>query len=283
MVLLFRLILGLFFFLKFFSIQIIFNIFQKSHAFGSATEIIPLPELIPFRFTQQIIHFCEPISSSLTDYWSKIEEIKNSGETNEEESQNKKTPNLPGSGLFIDTMTNTLDALIKKKETILNTLEVFVSEPLVDWESRAKHLWEKRKKEQEQQELDAGKELEQEPEPENGAESERKTLEKYAEEKIKLTRAKFENYNPVFVKKAEIRNNLQIRKDLYLDGIDDVIKYGTIGLTKHELEDDGNYRIRAKLPQERLNSSREHVEALIEMATDPEILGRNWVGMSVFL
>lgn len=31
------------------------------HAFGSATELLPVPELIPFRLTRQLVGFLEPL------------------------------------------------------------------------------------------------------------------------------------------------------------------------------------------------------------------------------
>lgn len=34
------------------------------HAFGSATEILPIPEIVPFRLTQQLVGALEPLGVS---------------------------------------------------------------------------------------------------------------------------------------------------------------------------------------------------------------------------
>jgi len=70
------------------------------HAFGSATEVLPVPELAPFRLTRQLESFLSPLGTK---------------------------------GLLENSMVCIMKALQTKKDVILNTMDVFVKEPLLDW------------------------------------------------------------------------------------------------------------------------------------------------------
>lgn len=70
------------------------------HAFGSATQILPIPELVPFRLTPQILHLLEPFDEK---------------------------------GLMQKTMIHSLKAFRKKSDVLLATMKVFIQEPSLDW------------------------------------------------------------------------------------------------------------------------------------------------------
>lgn len=70
------------------------------HAFGSATEVLPVPELAPFRLTRQLQGFLNPLG------------VK---------------------GLLEHPMVCIMKALQGKRTVILNTMDVFAKEPLLDW------------------------------------------------------------------------------------------------------------------------------------------------------
>ncbi|KAI9335927.1 kinase-like domain-containing protein [Obelidium mucronatum] len=70
------------------------------HAFGSATELLPVPELVPFRLTNQIEKFLLPLGVQ---------------------------------SLIVHPMTNVLSAVQDDKERLLNALNIFVNEPLIEW------------------------------------------------------------------------------------------------------------------------------------------------------
>jgi len=87
------------------------------HAFGTATQVsktmhgvlqicffllqfLPFPELMPFRLTPQIINLLRPLSES---------------------------------GELRSCMSHTLRALRFSPDTLLNTMDVFVKEPSLDW------------------------------------------------------------------------------------------------------------------------------------------------------
>lgn len=82
------------------------------HAFGSATEILGVPELVPFRLTRQI--------TSLIPLFTRR-----------------------GDNIIVSSMCHTLEALRENKELLLTTMEIFVKEPLVEWIKMAKKLSQK--------------------------------------------------------------------------------------------------------------------------------------------
>ncbi|KAL3276779.1 hypothetical protein HHI36_012146 [Cryptolaemus montrouzieri] len=75
------------------------------HAFGTATQSLGVPELIPFRLTPQIVSFMEP-------------------------SKEK--------GHFRESMIHTLECLRESKRLLLATMSVFIKEPSLDWLEKPK-------------------------------------------------------------------------------------------------------------------------------------------------
>jgi DNA-dependent protein kinase catalytic subunit len=73
-------------------------------AFGSGVQLA-VPELVPFRLTQQIEGVIAP---------------------------------HPMEGVYKQTMVHVLNALRKRKSVILDTCDIFVKEPLLDWVSSAR-------------------------------------------------------------------------------------------------------------------------------------------------
>ncbi|KAJ3122062.1 hypothetical protein HK101_006638, partial [Irineochytrium annulatum] len=74
------------------------------HAFGSATEVLPIPELVPFRLTKQMEKLYEPL---------KIQ-------------------------AFIEApMVNVLESLRDNKDVLMNALNIFIKEPLMEWRKYA--------------------------------------------------------------------------------------------------------------------------------------------------
>ncbi|KAI8906218.1 hypothetical protein DFJ77DRAFT_504568 [Powellomyces hirtus] len=70
------------------------------HAFGSATTILPIPELVPFRLTRQMELALKPLGVSV---------------------------------LLENTMINVLSCMRDKKAVLMNVLNIFIKEPLAEW------------------------------------------------------------------------------------------------------------------------------------------------------
>nr|QOY44576.1 DNA-dependent protein kinase catalytic subunit [Alvinella pompejana] len=74
------------------------------YAFGSATQFLPIPELMPFRLTCQLRNLMLPLREK---------------------------------GLFESTMIHVLRALRDNQDIIINTMDVFIKEPSLDWKQNA--------------------------------------------------------------------------------------------------------------------------------------------------
>ncbi|XP_076335270.1 DNA-dependent protein kinase catalytic subunit-like isoform X2 [Tachypleus tridentatus] len=74
------------------------------HAFGSATQFLPVPELVPFRLTPQYLNLMLPLKEK---------------------------------GLYEATMIHALKALQKNRDLLLNFMDVFIKEPTLDWKNWA--------------------------------------------------------------------------------------------------------------------------------------------------
>ncbi|KAM4688942.1 DNA-dependent protein kinase catalytic subunit [Discoglossus pictus] len=72
------------------------------HAFGSATQFLPVPELMPFRLTNQIVNLMLPMKES---------------------------------GLFESVMVHALRAYRTRPDLLITTMDVFVKEPSLDWKN----------------------------------------------------------------------------------------------------------------------------------------------------
>uniref|UniRef100_A0A3Q2CEF8 DNA-dependent protein kinase catalytic subunit n=1 Tax=Cyprinodon variegatus TaxID=28743 RepID=A0A3Q2CEF8_CYPVA len=179
------------------------------HAFGSATQFLPVPELMPFRLTRQFVDLMKPLKES---------------------------------GLIQSTMVHSLRAFRAEPDLLLNTMDVFVKEPSLDW------------KNYEVKQLKKG-----------GTWTESvntKEINWFPLQKVNFAKRKLEGANP-----ATITEELKLGfdKDAAFPGMQAV----ALGSEEHN--------IRAKLPAAGLTVEQQ-VECLLDQATDPNVLGRVWVG-----
>lgn len=70
------------------------------HAFGSSVQILPIPEVVPFRLTPHIVDLMQPLKEH---------------------------------GLIERTMIHTLLALRKQSFSLLSTMNIFIKEPSLEW------------------------------------------------------------------------------------------------------------------------------------------------------
>uniref|UniRef100_A0A8C5WDN6 DNA-dependent protein kinase catalytic subunit n=1 Tax=Leptobrachium leishanense TaxID=445787 RepID=A0A8C5WDN6_9ANUR len=180
------------------------------HAFGTATQFLPVPELMPFRLTRQIVNLMLPMKES---------------------------------GLFNSVMIHALRAYRTDPDLLINTMDVFVKEPSLDW----KNLEEKQKTKKGQW----SKEV-------NMAE-----VNWYPLQKINVAKQKLAGVNPATITCDELRFGHESSK--FYKGFLDVA------------QGDEKENIRARMTSNKL-SEEEQVQCLIDQATDPNILGRVWKG-----
>ncbi|GES81504.1 DNA-dependent protein kinase catalytic subunit [Rhizophagus clarus] len=180
------------------------------HAFGSATETLEVPELIPFRLTKQTETLMEPLGSR---------------------------------GLLEYPMIKILQIMQANKDILLNAMDIFVKEPLLDWLTRANDQKNRNSNE-------IGEENSQ-------------TMEWYPRQKLDIARRKLELENPAYIICDELKAGHSNRP-----------WFGTIIKIA---KGDPNHNIRA-LACQKCFSVKEQVECLIDLATDPYVLGSMWVG-----
>ncbi|KAF9155537.1 hypothetical protein BG015_009513 [Linnemannia schmuckeri] len=188
------------------------------HAFGSATEALPVPEVAPFRLTRQLEAFLNPLGSK---------------------------------GLLEHPMVCIMKALQSKRDAILNTMDIFVKEPLLDWRKHAINQAREQKKR-------GGDMASFEIDEESVA-----PPAWYLQQKMGIARKKLEGYNPAHLTAAEL--NLGHANKGFLSSL---VKT-TLG--------DKQFNERARQGKV-CTSVQAQVECLIDMATDLDILGRAWIG-----
>ena len=137
-------------------------------AFGSGVDLTT-PELMPFRLTQQIEGVIAP---------------------------------HPLEGAYKQTMVHTLRALRKHKSLILDTCDIFVKEPLLDWTKEAKKKL--------HQQLN-----EEDPTTEKNHEREMESLSFLPKQKIDKVKKKITGVNPVLILKQELSESTHATKKYY--------------------------------------------------------------------
>ena len=197
------------------------------HAFGSATELLPVPELMPFRLSPQLVKVMEPHGTS---------------------------------GLFRCSMMHVLRTLKENKDVLVATCEVFVNEPLLDWELRAK------------KDIKAGT-FGNDVDVEEG-------VDLYSTNKLETISQKLNGCSPVWMTQQLVAANARFKADS--------------GLLKatNSILDGSQYDARCPRAEarnrpldeaHRCATTYDQVDVLIELGTDPNILGRTWVGWAPWL
>eukprot|EP01087_Luapelamoeba_hula_P000112 TRINITY_DN10064_c0_g1_i1.p1 TRINITY_DN10064_c0_g1~~TRINITY_DN10064_c0_g1_i1.p1 ORF type:complete len:1634 (-),score=246.38 TRINITY_DN10064_c0_g1_i1:51-4931(-) len=198
------------------------------HAFGTATQFLPVPELIPFRLTRQLTNFLLPLDSE---------------------------------GLLKHNMVHTLSALQENKDILLNTMEVFVKDPLVDWVKLSSRLV----REQEAGESASASGSE-------GSQGSQKPADPsvwFPREKIKIAEQKLSLHNPAFITWAELKGSTHAKAD-FLPSLKPIVR------------GDPAANVRAQVGPV-CRDAQQQVECLVDQATDANILGRTYGGWAAWI
>lgn len=140
-------------------------------------------------------------------------------------------------------MVHALSALKENQDTLLNTMDVFIKEPLLDWEKLARKLA-----------VEQGG---------NGEEEDQQST-WFPRKKIAIAKMKLEGYNPAHITSQELAESVHASNS-YLKSLQQIVK------------GDAAVNIRARTG-EICSSTKEQVDCLIDQATDPNILGRTYFG-----
>ncbi|KAM3580927.1 hypothetical protein VKS41_006986 [Umbelopsis sp. WA50703] len=202
------------------------------HAFGSSTELLPVPEIVPFRLTRQLSGFLEPVGIA---------------------------------GILRVPMINVLEALRNDKNLILNVMDIFVKEPLLDW----KKIAIKRGKEQKRGVGASGTTTTTTtPDTDTEESSNFDQIAWYPQQKLEIASRKLQGENPGHI----------VAKEL-------VIGHGSkpyITSMKAVAIGDKQNNFRANIPN-MCPTVSDQVNCLLDLATDGNALGRMWVGWMSFV
>ncbi|CAM9285642.1 unnamed protein product [Discosporangium mesarthrocarpum] len=202
-------------------------------AFGFGTSELPVPELIPFRLTNQFQHLLEPLDSV---------------------------------GLLKGHMVSTMQALRGGRETILSTMDVFLNEPIIDWLEGVANR-------------QGGKEIKHKSEERDdleGVEGQEKLLQASPEarRKINSARRKLEGENPASILIDDLDQNVTVKQ------------LGSMRKLRGVAWGDSDSRVRFRSEKGRRSGFLPvplQVDCLIDLATDPNVLGRQWVGLATWV
>ncbi|XP_029105413.1 DNA-dependent protein kinase catalytic subunit-like [Scleropages formosus] len=185
------------------------------HAFGTATQFLPVPEMMPFRLTRQFLSLMQPMRES---------------------------------GLIQSTMVHCLRAYRASPDLLLNTMDIFVKEPSLDWKNFGL------------KQLKKGGTWTQSVNT--------KDVNWYPVQKVNFARRKLEGVNPAVITCEELQ--LGFEKDLACKGM--------LAVARGEVE----HNVRAREADDGL-SVETQVDCLLDQATDPNILGRVWIGWEAWI
>uniref|UniRef100_A0A3Q2XVH6 DNA-dependent protein kinase catalytic subunit n=1 Tax=Hippocampus comes TaxID=109280 RepID=A0A3Q2XVH6_HIPCM len=180
------------------------------HAFGSATQFLAVPELMPFRLTRQFVNLMQPLKES---------------------------------GLIQSVMAHSLRAYRNEPDLLLNTMDVFVKEPSLDWKNF---------------------EIKQLKKGGTWTDSvDTKEINWYPLQKVNFARQKLEGTNPATIISEELK--------LGFEGLPPFQGMQSVALGTPE------HNVRAREPSAGLSVEKQ-VECLLDQATDANVLGRTWAG-----
>ncbi|KAJ3220654.1 hypothetical protein HK099_004118, partial [Clydaea vesicula] len=193
------------------------------HAFGSATEVLPIPEMIPFRLTNQMELFLKPLGKSV---------------------------------LLRQPMISSLQALREKKDLVLNVMDIFIKEPLIEWRDRAMKSAKKQK---------SAKTASMEGKEVANANEDNGSIAPtwYPIKKLEIASRKLKGENPAVIMIEEL--SLGHNQKPYFAPLSEAIRG----------DKQVNFRAQASCTNLAIP---DQVDCLIDLATDANILGRTWLG-----
>lgn len=184
--------------------------------------LLPIPELMPFRFTRQFQRLMDPLNMC---------------------------------DLAKQDMKYTLNALRKNQQLLLTIMEVFVKEPQLDWVESARKARIRHR---------VGK---------TDHDGDIDDISWYPRKKIDVARKKLNGESPCAIMVDELRDNSELmRSKGSYERVMQVLRGGSCERL------DGNSR-----GLEPCSSVEEQVQRLVDIATDPNILGRTWWGWMPFV
>jgi len=223
-------------------------------SFGAGASVLPVPELIPFRYTRQMEFVFQPYD---------------------------------GANLLAQEMQAVFEALRGKRQVVESVMSVFLHEPLLDWQqsttTHQKALFEVAQGDDEStqstlQDSDVDMEDAEEPAPPRASRSSKKLTASPAGDssatawlpdvKIAIARRKLEGVSPGLLLKEELSQNVHLKQQMS--------KF-------HELVDAASGSGKGVDDSVATMSSLAQAQELLAMAAAPDLLGRTFQGWMPWL
>jgi DNA-dependent protein kinase catalytic subunit len=135
--------------------------------------------------------------------------------------------------------------LQENKDIILNTMDVFIKEPLIDWDKLARRL--------------VREQCEDDADPRSW----------FPKEKIAIAKKKLDGYNPAHITTEELNGSVHAHAP-YMGHLRQIVGGNPAA------------NVRARVG-ERCASVKEQVDCLVDQATDPNVLGRTYGGWAAWI
>lgn len=204
------------------------------HAFGSATFLLPQPELVGVRLTRQLTSFLRPLDAGV---------------------------------LLKCHMTHVLRALRAGREELLRVMDVFVSEPQVNWGKHAKKLSQQQRSSLEVADSSHASHASQRSSGPSEEDNDDESV--WVRSRMASVTAKLNGGHAAHVTVGELKLSAHKLVQAHVATLSDAV-----------LGPEGSRR--RALPAAGLTAEQQ-VDVLVELATDPNVLGRTYHGWKPWL
>lgn len=230
------------------------------YAFGTQTHLA-VPDIVPFRLTRQLTHVIAPLDGP---YRSEL----TSKHGNSAGIRVDSRRGAQSSGVLKQTMVHTLSALRDRSTVLMSTLSVFAKEPLTNWGDYRKRVHFNSS----DSGGGAGAAAKGSASPSSFASgntladdaSTDEFLRQFAAQVSDVVRDKLNNVNPGHLVAEELNRNAKADTP-FIKKVQEVVR-GEKGVAFRASDD------------RQCSSVREQVDCLVDLATDPTVLGRMWIG-----
>jgi DNA-dependent protein kinase catalytic subunit len=178
---------------------------------------------------------------------------------------------LEHNGLFETSMFHTLRALRENNDLLMCILDVFIKEPSTDWAGNAARIANKQIAKQSMASNDI-----------NLNDENYKVTLQYAESRIKSTKDKLDGINPCVITRNDLANSIN-KDSQYLEYIINAVTgSNSYNNNKSKIKLERNEILKQNGDTYRL-TIEEQVKCIIEQSTDPDILGRTYIGWQPYI
>ncbi|KAL4160135.1 hypothetical protein PRNP1_000706 [Phytophthora ramorum] len=217
-------------------------------SFGAGASVLPVPELIPFRYTRQMDFVFQPYD---------------------------------GANLLAQEMQAVFEALRSKRQVVESVMNVFLHEPLLDWQqsttTHQKALFKGAEGDDRSTLQDSDVEMEEVEEPARASRASNKSIASPAvggaasawlpDVKIAIARRKLEGVSPGLLLKEELSQNVHLKQHMSkFHALIDAASSGGDGVDEFAA-----------------TTSLAQAQELLKMATAPDLLGRTFQGWMPWL